>query len=233
LVGVSLESSLEPFVTWTVSKEPGNRGKRRQDIFERFNLIEIRNGSGLTIQQQTWGVENVDELVRQSIVESVSQSLPTDFSAMPAENRFRRDDRSDLLQCRAPELLADGRQRDSLLVSQPKPPFQLAAQDAILCDEILDSHPQLLIELSRYACEKLVPSHLALWNERADHNVADRRADDHANPATACGALGQIWGKTVSGNSPKPVHGQSTVSLQVQILTRDNGVFSEVTPVVS
>src|SRR5262249_48246784 len=63
--------------------------------------------------------------------------LLSDERAVPAKNRVRFDDMSDLFQCLLAQLFAKLRQAPSLCVSQMDTTFDLLTQYAVLCHEIL------------------------------------------------------------------------------------------------
>lgn len=65
---------------------------------------------------------------------------------MPTEDRLRRHDRRDLLQCRLAPSFADRRQRDPLFVGQPQSAIDLTPQNPVLGHQVFDSQMQLLID---------------------------------------------------------------------------------------
>ena len=67
-------------------------------------------------------------------------------SAVPGENGVRGDDGSDFLESLLAELLADFSQRLAFAVRQLHTTCDLAAQDAILCHQVLIAQQQFLID---------------------------------------------------------------------------------------
>jgi hypothetical protein len=64
---------------------------------------------------------------------------------LPAEDGVRFDDAGHLLQGFLAQFLADLGQGLPFRVTELNPPFDLVAQDAVFCDQVLDSQEESLV----------------------------------------------------------------------------------------
>ena len=91
-----------------------------------------------------------------------SVELLGDESAVPGEDRVRRNDTGHPCEQRPAEAFADLGQRPSLAVGKPEPATNLSSQNAVLGDEVLVPEKKILVHGAGDVGEEAFPGHDAM-----------------------------------------------------------------------